>query len=337
MDIWEGGPLAEAKEKYPDILLAQLLDSSMEFRTWFVDRATTAQGIQAYNGVRCNEALHGRETDIMFGFHGEDGDDHIVLIENKITASEQPDQLSDYQVRGEAYVNRGACDRFSVCLLAPKEWETTGARDKVDRMLSYEEVIDRLETLDHDGVGFTTAVFSQAIEKSTSQVPDHSHVTEELWRRVTEESVHDLREDSVTGKHLRCTSAHPDHPGFVIYNIYLADFSDYGNTNLRVQISFDEGSWPETSDIDLVRLKKHFGEEIDRRLEERYPQFRSGYENIRSQNKSVIIRRLAHEGLPPVESEGFYRALLDEFCTLIEHVHPVVVDTDFREIAQRLA
>lgn len=336
MDIWQGGPLAEAKEKYPDILLAQLLDSSVEFREWFVDRTTSAQGILQYNGVRCNEAMFGRETDLMFGFKGTDGDDYLVLVENKIKASEQPRQLSDYHKRGESYVDRGVCDRYSVCLLSPMEWAKTEVKDKVDRVLPYEEVMDRLETLDHDGADFTQSVLSQSVSKATSSVPDYSHVTEELWQRVTEKSVHELQEDSVTGKHLRCTSAHPDHPNFVIYNIYLAEFSERGHTTMRIQISFGENSWPETSDVDQERLKNQFGESIDRLLKERHPEFRKEYENIRTQTKSVILKRLPHEDLPQVESEEYYRTLIAEFCDLIEKVHPVIVDIDFRDISQKL-
>lgn len=336
MDVFEDGPVAEAKEKYPDILLAQLLDSSAAFREWFVDRATAAQGIETYHGVRCNEAMYGRETDLLFGFEGADADDCLVLVENKIQAREQPEQFADYHERGASYVERGVCDRYSVCLLAPDEWATPGVTDKVDRVLPYEAVMDRLEALNHDGAEFTHTVFSQAVRRASSSVPDYSHVTAELWRRATEESSHDLQESSVTGKHVRCTVAHPEHPEFIIYNIYLARFGEHGHTNVRLQINFGEDSWPRTIDVERDRLKDQFGDAIDRLLKQRQPEFRDGYKNISTQSTTVISKRLQHDDLPHVESEAYYHAVTDEFCTLVERTHPVVLDVDFQETARKL-
>lgn len=336
MEVFEDGPVAEAREKYPDILLAQLLDSSAAFREWFVDRATAAHGIDTYHGVRCNETMYGRETDLLFGFEGTDNGDHLVLVENKIQAQEQPQQFADYHERGISYVERGVCDRYSVCLLAPDEWAPSDVTDDVDRVLPYEAVMDRLEPMDHDGAEFTQAVFSQAVTKASASVPDHSDVTADLWRRVTEASSHELQQSSVTGKHVRCTAAHPAHPDFVIYNIYLARFGEHGHTNLRLQINFGENTWLETIDVDRDRLKDRFGDAIDQLLTKRQPEFREGYENIGTQSTTVISNRLQHADLPSIDSEEYYQAVVDEFCRVVELTHPVVRDIDFRAKAQKL-
>ena len=336
MDLWNDGPLAEVREKYADILLAQLLDSSEEFREWFVGRTTSAQGIAEYYGVRCNEGRYGRETDLMFGFKGVDGDDYLILVENKIKAQEQAFQFADYHNRGESYIDSGACDQYVVCLFAPKQWVKPKVKKNVDRILLYEDVMDQLEALDYDGVEFIQTVLSQSIDEATPSVLDFSHITQELWRRINVESSHDLQPHSVTGKHLRCTSAHSDHPNFVLYNIYLSQPGEFGHSILRIQIKFDEPSWVEKTDIDKNRLKAQFGTAIDRLLRERHPEFRGDYENIRSQTTTVILKKLPHEEMPPFESDEYFHTLVEEFGELIEKVHPVICSIDFRAISREI-
>lgn len=334
MDIFENGPLAEVREKYTDILLAQLLDSSDDFREWFTAYTTSGQEVAEYYGVRCNEANYGRETDLMFGFKGANGDDYLVLIENKIKAQEQPNQLHDYHDRGESYVERGVCDQYLVCLFAPRDWVIPEVKAKVDQLLLYEDVMDRLETLDHDGAEFTLTVLSQSVGGATSSVPDNSHVTEELWREINIESNQDLQSYSITSNHVRCTSSHSDHPDFIIYNIYLAKTGKFGNTNLRTQIIFDEVSRTIPTEIDKQTIKSQFGDAIDQALQQRHPEFRDEYENIRTQNKTVIIKELPHEDMPPFGSDEYYKEVIAEFSKLIKKTHSVIIDLDFQRISQ---
>lgn len=339
MDLWNNGILAEKREKYPDILLAQLLDTSDDFLDWFVGQTAIPTKVSRQLGVRCNESSDGRETDVMVGFEGEDEEKYLILIEDKIKAQKQPSQFIDYHERGKSYVNRGGSDNYTVCLLAPENWLAPEFKENVDSVILYEDVIERLSRVDHDGATFIRSVFEECANDANTPVADFSNVTNELWRRIRTESGVSLEprpgRKPVSPKHVRCVSQEPEHPDFIVYNVYLDQPDDFGQTYIRLQIDFTGTSFLDSTDTDVDALKSKFGESIDRSLTRKYPDFRQNYENIRSQNKNIIIQKIKHDEYSGFTDEEYYNSVVQEFCALVDKVYPIIVSTDFEKLARR--
>jgi hypothetical protein len=63
---------------------------------------------------------HGRETDVEASFTMESGKTAALLIENKIKAGFQADQMTDYVKRGELGIRDGKWDLVQVLVFAPR-------------------------------------------------------------------------------------------------------------------------------------------------------------------------------------------------------------------------
>lgn len=333
--------MASRREKYPDILLAQLLETSTEFRNWFVGQSNIDTAVDQHIGVRCNESKGGRETDVLFGFEGLEGKTHLVLIENKIKAQVQPSQLSDYHNRGESYVNREQYDAYNVCLIAPEDWLSSDYDKKVDSIILYEDVIDRLESSEYDGASFIKNVFEECAADAGSSVPDFTNVTSEIWARVRQKTDEKVRgrpgKQSATAKNVRCTSLDPNHPQFFIYRLYIGTPNDHGNTNIILEVDFSESTILEKYELDQFTLKAKFGESIVQNLREKHPGLMEDYEHAYSSENTVILTELNHNTYSGFPNEDYYQAVVKEFCDLVDKVHPIIIDMDFERLAKNIA
>jgi len=117
--------------------------------------------------IHSNYAGEG-ESDIEFGFRTATGERHLVLIENKIDASLQPNQVERYFNRGQFRVDGGDWDSFTVCLLAPERYISPDNRADFDSVIRYEAVLEILDDLTHDSAEFFQAVIESTEEKSVT-------------------------------------------------------------------------------------------------------------------------------------------------------------------------
>lgn len=156
MDV-EDRPLlsSSVRERDIDSIVVQLVRTSPPFREWFRNQFPADGEREQFLGVsRSVENVHG-ESDIEIAFEASPGNRHLVLIEDKIDASFQDNQAERYFKRGEKYVENGVCDEYSVGLIAPDGYVDESARDSFDAVVSYEDIVARLESVSHEGSRFS--------------------------------------------------------------------------------------------------------------------------------------------------------------------------------------
>ena len=338
MDVFEKGILAEKREKYPDILLAQLLETSTEFRDWFINQTSINAEPDQHIGVRCNETKDGRETDVLFGFRDRDGDKHIVLIENKIKAKEQPSQLRDYHKRGRSYVDEGHADAFNVCLIAPEEWLSSEYVEKVDSIIQYEDIIDTLGSTNHDGAPFVREVFEECANEASSSVQDLTNVTNELWTRARNKSEKNLIErpgrKPATRKNVRCTSSHPEHPPFIVYRMFISNSENHGETSISVVIEYTQDKISNKYSSGKYELKSTFGNPIAQKLSQEHPKFSQKYEHDSDSKNTVLRHTIRHDEYSGFGTQDYYDGVIDEFSEFVDKVHPIIIDLQFEQLAR---
>lgn len=180
MKIEQGTSFGSVGEHDVDFSVAQLVETSDSFRHWFVSQTDSALDIVGYIGGVLHASYAGEgESDIEFGFLTSTGDRHIVLVENKISAEKQPNQIERYYNRGEFRVERDGWDSYTVCLLAPESYVSTEDEAEFDSIIYYEDVLEQIKSGSYDGGDFLGPVFEAALTKSrTSNTADATDTLE---------------------------------------------------------------------------------------------------------------------------------------------------------------
>lgn len=311
MDIEAEEPIPSPGEHEVDFVVAQLVESSPAFREWFVGRATDRDTVEEYVGSTIHASYAGEgESDIEFGVVTGDGDRHLVLVENKIDAAKQPEQFQRYDNRGRFRTERGGWDSFSVCLLAPEAYPDANDRERVDTVVSYESVADRLGSLDHDAAGFCRSVFEAALRERNT-VADASETLREVADIVRERaSLDHLEPVQGQNKSLVFGSTHPEHSDAVGYNVYVAEKGAGGWTKVRLKL------W-NSGDLDEFQM-----ETIKSVLSE-HAESLPNYDWMLDRTQDVGAKTLYHEdtsGDPNAE------AVVNELESLVSTLHPVFVE-----------
>lgn len=160
---------ASVRERDIDLSIVQLVQTSPPFREWFREQLTLDTGQSQFLGVSHSVATPNGESDIELAFETAGGDRRLILIENKITASFQDQQIERYYERGERYVSNGDSEAFTVGLVAPEQYVNNAQREAFDNVVTYEEVLSHLDSIDHDGVPYFRTILESAIEKRHQQ------------------------------------------------------------------------------------------------------------------------------------------------------------------------
>lgn len=108
-------------ERDIDVLLAEELRINGDFSRWFLDQLQQSSRIltPAYQTRISVMDDAGRETDVEALFHISGGGIFAVLVEDKIKAGFQPNQMEDYLDRGERGRRLGKWTDFAVVVFAP--------------------------------------------------------------------------------------------------------------------------------------------------------------------------------------------------------------------------
>jgi hypothetical protein len=130
------------QERDVDLLLLEELSISPAFRTWWLrELGQNPDMVEEFVG-----AWHSvfdpklGESDIEFGVTVKDNTRLLVMIENKIDAPFQNEQLERYQKRGQKATSN-KWDEFRTCLIAPETYLSGFERtDTVDTTLTYESI-----------------------------------------------------------------------------------------------------------------------------------------------------------------------------------------------------
>ena len=163
-----------ATERDIDVLLVEELEASDDFLRWTAERA-------GWNGIiASSRVLHSkrrtrnrREIDIHIEIKPANGNKPaVLLIENKLDASEQPDQAESY--REELERIQGDCSFAAMLLVCPAAYKELHHEfaEKFDAVICYEDVIhflkSRIDSVSGEAqkrLQFRCKLFEQALNK----------------------------------------------------------------------------------------------------------------------------------------------------------------------------
>jgi hypothetical protein len=151
-------------ERDIDVLLAVELKVNPDFSRWFLDKIEAPSSILV-PAVRTRVSIvEDRETDVEALFHTSDGNNFVVLVEDKIKADFQYNQMEDYIKRAE----RGKSDKkwaaFAVVVFAPS-YRVFSLPSGVMR-LNFEDAADQFEL---QGANDARAIYRAEFLKRAAQ------------------------------------------------------------------------------------------------------------------------------------------------------------------------
>ena len=166
--------LTHATERDIDLLLVEELYSSREFVAWVLARADIAGCVRASRVLHSKRRTRNRrEIDIFLECALGDGTRAALLIENKLDASEQPDQAESY--REELNAIAGAYAQAAMIIVCPSSYLVPN-RDftsKFDARITYEDLARYFQAGQQalagslaDRMEFRAEILEQAIHKS---------------------------------------------------------------------------------------------------------------------------------------------------------------------------
>lgn len=236
MSFSENPSVSYVVERDIDLVVVQLLQSSTEFRRWFAREHELDTPVEGFLGVRQSVYTENGESDVEVGFETQTGSHHVVLIENKIDASLQNRQVERYYERGEKYLEDG-WDAFTICLVAPQDYVSRDDQRGFEVIVTYEDILDVVESLDHDGSEFFGEIFQRSLEK---RIPaDHSDLTAAIRERILSraEELPDVRVYQTSNTQVRLESTHEHHPSPVLYNAHIPGPYDGDKAIVRVNLT----------------------------------------------------------------------------------------------------
>lgn len=188
-------------ERDMDILLAEEFRVSPEFAKWFL----SATGSAAYQTGRVLEVEVSKsdnwgESDLVVLFESDDAKSRFaLLIEDKINAPLQPEQLARYRLRAQRGQQRGLYTDFYVVLCSPKQYQDRHKdAEGFDAYVSYEDIATFLRKNDPAGKRnlYRAGIFATAATKLGHPTPTtYGPETDAFWKaayEIAEREFHDL-------------------------------------------------------------------------------------------------------------------------------------------------
>src|SRR5215813_8404456 len=112
--------VAGVSERDIDLLLLEEFMASEGFCRWFIEQIEVIDHeMDHVEDVRRSVTQSTGESDLEITCVDREGQRWRLLIENKISASFQPQQAQRYRQRGATYLERGECAAFYTILVAP--------------------------------------------------------------------------------------------------------------------------------------------------------------------------------------------------------------------------
>lgn len=313
MSIEKTSSIEAVGEHEIDFTIAQLLETSPQFRRRLVSDIIPQLNIDEYLGttIHASYASEG-ESDIEFGFLTETEDRHLVLVENKIDAVKQPNQIERYYNRGQFRVDQGDWDTFTVCLLAPENYVSTTDTDQVDSTVHYEAILDHLKRIDHDSTEFFQNEFEAAMRKSITD--DASETVLSIAEKFQSEIDLDPLQRTVSGKkRLTFKSTDPKHPDAVQYDVYVVTKGDEGHTNVRLQIANVDG----LTEAERDTIKSILSQNTD---------LLPSFEWTLERKKNIAVKTVWHSEISQRSThDSHVDAAVDELLLLTEAMHPLLI------------
>lgn len=165
--------LTHATERDIDLLLVEEIFASPEFVAWLFWRSGLGESIASSTVLHSKRRTRSRrEIDIFVTAVDEDGGRIALLVENKLDATEQPDQAESY--REELAALTDDFDRSAAVLVCPSAYSQVHREfsGKFDAVVTYEEIADHFDSRravrgpDEARMRFRGDLLQQAITKS---------------------------------------------------------------------------------------------------------------------------------------------------------------------------
>ncbi len=144
--------LTHATERDVDLILIEELKCSSEFVCWFTsqvyDNASQANLIKTWDVLHSVRRMRNRrEIDIFLTVKNMEGENIGFLIENKLDASDQPDQAESYREECEHLVSAGEVNHSYAILVCPESYISVNSTfaAKFDAVVTYENVMEFME------------------------------------------------------------------------------------------------------------------------------------------------------------------------------------------------
>lgn len=150
----EEGTLEAVYERDVDLFLLEAIFVDPEFRRWLIAEGGLDPGSSEPIDMHHSVSSETGETDIQFRIR-HNRKTIAILLENKVNADFQDDQLKRYQLRGERLESS---DDYRVVLLAPQSYLENVDSAQVDATISYQAIRDWL-----DGRGEATSTFKSYV------------------------------------------------------------------------------------------------------------------------------------------------------------------------------
>jgi hypothetical protein len=320
MNIERGTSFETVGEQEIDFSVAQLVGTSDSFRRWFVTQAVPAIELDEYIGGVIHASYAGEgESDIEFGFLTETGDRHIILVENKIDATKQPDQIERYYNRGQFRAERDDWDSYTVCLLAPERYVSKEDEEGFESIIHYEDVLEKIEDLSYDGAEFLQDVFRAALRKSrtstTADASDTLHaVRDQLLNETKIQYLESDPEYEGYNKRTSFKSTHPKHHDAIRYDVFVGETGDAGHTTVRLQIQSSDDLTEEDRESLKSRASQHT---------ETLPDYKWRFHR----KVNIGFKQVGHETVIQNDSYDTYvDAIVDELLTLTNKFHPIFAE-----------
>lgn len=315
--------MSAVKERDIDLVIIQLAETSPEFRDWVWDLFVGQEEVDGFLGASHSVGTRYGESDIELGFTTGADDRHLLLIENKIDASFQEDQIDRYFQRGDRYVSDEHCDEYTVGLFAPERYVGQSEQNSFDTVVTYEDLLSELDSISHDGGPFFEDLVEMAIEKQEQRWESPYQLYEDANGRIMQTALSEVRDLVVNDATNRpnyeigarspwLKSLHEDHPESILYRFKIQLEQDQhtitpGDVEIRMDI---EG------DTDLSNEMEELQAEVNQTDREKF-KFSGG------SSLGVVHAYWRDVDRSDLQDEQFLEEVADKYAELIEIGHRV--------------
>lgn len=161
--------IADVKEKEIDFLVAEEFVSSPSFVPLFLTKFEDfrTDNFKVEKVYRSHTDSYG-ESDLEIFLTNDAGTRLVFLIENKVSAQFQTNQLQRYRKRGETYLRQDKCDAYKIILVAPKEYSNDFESLEIDACVYYEDLKTwfKEETINPNRSHFKIGLIERALQKA---------------------------------------------------------------------------------------------------------------------------------------------------------------------------
>lgn len=161
--------ISGVSERDIDLLLLEEFMSSSDFQIFFLKQSKFKELKLTYIEAQRSVTDSTGESDLQISFKNENNQVIMLMIENKVNANFQKDQLQRYKERGNNYIKKHKIVDFETILVAPKSFHNNETKG-FDHRINYEDIVEYFKNNSKLGQRSTYKILllNSAIEKSTS-------------------------------------------------------------------------------------------------------------------------------------------------------------------------